>query len=133
MSAVFQAMMTKIAKNIDVDLGDGVTYTYNDKDPYGKEDAQFIKDFRQPTGIGRAALSGLLGALISGGLSAGGTYLINKDHPEAVDAAFRAGGIGATLGGVLGTLSSYGERPSLEEALSALQARREARAKGTVK
>lgn len=113
-------VLKKIAKQVEVDLGEGTFLTYDSKDPHGKEDAETLKKLREPVGVGGALVSGILPALLSGALSAGGTYALNAGHSDALKYALMAGGVGATGGGLIGALSSYGTRLPMQDALSAL-------------
>ena len=124
---ILERMLTKRAASMD--LGEGITYEYNGKDPKAVRDAQILRDLRKPYGAGKALAAGIVPGLLTGLLSGVGTYAVSHKDPDALKHALLWGGAMGTLGTGLGALSMYGKRIPIEDALQDLEALRGIEAK----
>jgi len=131
MKSILERLMTKTAKRVSVNMGDGVLYHYNDADPGAKEDAELLKELRQPFGAGKAIASGAVPSVLAALLGGGGSYVLNrmafdKNHDSAFKQALLTGGASAALTWPIVAALNYGKRVPMENAVAALQGARAA-------
>lgn len=130
---IIERLLEKRAKKVTMDMGEGATYTFDDSIPNAKEYAKELKDVRQPYGVGRAMLSGIVPSVLSALLGGGGSFLINRlafdtDPKEAFHQALLIGGTSGALTFPLAAALNYGKRVPMKSAVDALNAAYAARA-----
>lgn len=132
MSSIIDRMLSKTAKAVTIDVGDGSTYTYDDKEPHGKEDAEFVKGLREPYGVGRSLVGGVLPALLSGLAMGGARYvggrLDGNSHSDMLDKALLWGGTTSAVTLPIFSSFLYGKRNSMPMVLATLKGLRDVRA-----